>query len=151
MDEDIDENENYFKLDKEFQGCESCSLFELYAILKDKITKKNGTVQKLSAKAKSNSGGESQVPFYVIMAASLNNIYQNKNSVRLLMLDEAFNNMDEQRIASVMKFFNQLQFQTILVAPSPKIQDIEENVDSVLTVMREDTISFVEDFRYYGE
>ena len=59
------------------------------------ITKKNGTVQKLSAKAKSNSGGESQVPFYVIMAASLNNIYQNKNSVRLLMLDEAFNNMDE--------------------------------------------------------
>lgn len=115
------------------------------------ITKKNGTVQKLSAKAKSNSGGESQVPFYVIMAASLNNIYHNKNSVRLLMLDEAFNNMDEQRIASVMKFFNQLQFQTILVAPSPKIQDIEENVDSVLTVMREDTISFVEDFRYYGE
>lgn len=115
------------------------------------ITKKNGTVQKLSAKAKSNSGGESQVPFYVIMAASLNNIYQNKNSVRLLMLDEAFNNMDEQRIASVMMFFNQLQFQTILVAPSPKIQDIEENVDSVLTVMREDTISFVEDFRYYGD
>ena len=115
------------------------------------ITKTNGTVQKLSAKAKSNSGGESQVPFYVIMAASLNNIYQNKNSVRLLMLDEAFNNMDEQRIASVMKFFNQLQFQTILVAPSPKIQDIEENVDSVLTVMREDTTSFVEDFRYYGE
>ncbi|WP_407400012.1 ATP-binding protein [Treponema sp.] len=115
------------------------------------ITKKNGTVQKLSAKAKSNSGGEAQVPFYVIMAASLNNIYQNKNSVRLLMLDEAFNNMDEQRIASVMMFFNQLQFQTILVAPSPKIQDIEENVDSVLTVMREDTISFVEDFRYYGE
>lgn len=115
------------------------------------IAKKNGTVQKLSAKAKSNSGGESQVPFYVIMAASLNNIYQNKNSVRLLMLDEAFNNMDEQRIASVMKFFNQLQFQTILVAPSPKIQDIEENVDSVLTVMREDKISFVEDFRYYGE
>lgn len=115
------------------------------------ITKKNGTVQKLSAKAKSNSGGESQVPFYVIMAASLNNIYKSNNSVRLLLLDEAFNNMDEQRISSVMKFFNQLQFQTILVAPSPKIQDIEENVDSVLTVMREDTISFVEDFRYYGD
>ena len=37
MDEDIEENDNYFKLDKEFQGCESCSLFELYAILKDKI------------------------------------------------------------------------------------------------------------------
>ena len=32
------------------------------------------------------------------------------------------------------------------------IQEIDiANVDSVLTVMREDTISFVEDFRYYGE
>jgi uncharacterized protein YPO0396 len=115
------------------------------------IHKSNGTVQRLSAKAKSNSGGESQVPFYVIMAASLNNIYKSNNSVRLLLLDEAFNNMDEQRISSIMKFFRELQFQTILVAPSPKIQDIEENVDSVLTVMREDTISFVEDFKYYGE
>lgn len=115
------------------------------------IHKKNGTVQKLSEKAKSSSGGESQVPFYVIMAASLNNIYRSDNSVRLLLLDEAFNNMDEQRISSVMKFFNQLDFQTILVAPSPKIQDIEENVDSVLTVMREDTVSFVEDFKFYGE
>lgn len=115
------------------------------------IHKSNGTVQRLSAKAKSSSGGESQVPFYVIMAASLNNIYKSNNCVRLLLLDEAFNNMDEQRISSIMKFFNELQFQTILVAPSPKIQDIEENVDSVLTVMREDTISFVEDFKYYGE
>ena len=77
--------------------------------------------------------------------------FRDSISVRLLLLDEAFNNMDEQRISSVMKFLNQLNFQTILVAPSPKIQDIEENVDSVLTVMREDTISFVEDFRYYGE
>ena len=115
------------------------------------IRKKNGTVQKLSSKAKSSSGGESQVPFYVIMAASLHNIYRQSNSVRLLLLDEAFNNMDEQRISSVMRFFNELNFQTILVAPTPKIQDIEENVDSVITVMREDTVSFAEDFRYYGD
>ena len=49
MDEDIEENDNYFKLDKEFQGCESCSLFELYAILKDKITKKNGSEQEINS------------------------------------------------------------------------------------------------------
>lgn len=115
------------------------------------IVKKNGTIQKLSAKAKSNSGGESQVPFYVIMGASLNTIYKNNNSIRLLLLDEAFNNMDEQRIESVMQFFKALDFQTILVAPSPKIQDIEEHVDSVITVMREDTVSFAEDFKYYGD
>lgn len=49
MDEDMDLNANYFKLDKEFQGCESCSLFELYAILKDKITKKNGAEQEMNS------------------------------------------------------------------------------------------------------
>ena len=146
--------ELFFKIkmgDSSEQAVREYTDYRTYLDYDIEITKKNGTVQKLSAKAKSNSGGESQVPFYVIMAASLNNIYKNNNSVRLLLLDEAFNNMDEQRISSVMQFFKQLQFQTILVAPSPKIQDIEENVDTVLTVMREDTESFVEDFRYYGE
>lgn len=40
MDEDYENPGNYFKLDKEFQGCESCSLLELYSIFKDKYTKK---------------------------------------------------------------------------------------------------------------
>ena len=49
MDDDLEGNVNYFKLDKEFQGCESCSLFELYAILKDKITKKGGSEQEMNS------------------------------------------------------------------------------------------------------
>ena len=112
------------------------------------IHKKNGTTQRLSARAKSNSGGESQVPFYVIMGASLNSIYRKSYCARLLLLDEAFSNMDEQRISAVMEFFKALGLQCILAAPSPKIQDIEEHTDSVLTVIREDTNSIVEDFRY---
>lgn len=149
--EEIDELFTKIKAgDSSDQAVREYTDYRTYLDYDIEIIKKNGSIQKLSAKAKSNSGGESQVPFYVIMAASLNNIYKSNNSVRLLLLDEAFNNMDEQRISSIMKFFNELQFQTILVAPSPKIQDIEENVDSVLTVMREDTVSFVEDFRYYG-
>ena len=115
------------------------------------IHKKDGSVQKLSARAKSNSGGESQVPFYVIMAASLNSIYRNSYCARLLLLDEAFSNMDEQRISAVMSFFKALGLQCLLAAPSPKIQDIEEHTDSVLTVIRDGETSFVEDFKYYGE
>ena len=69
----------------------------------------------------------------------------------MLLLDEAFSNMDEQRIESVMQCFKALDFQTSVGAPAPKIQDIEEHVDSVITVMREDTVSFAEDFKYYGD
>lgn len=107
------------------------------------------TVQKLSNTIRLNSGGEGQVPFYVIMAASLNNIYKNGNSVRLMLMDEAFDRMDEQRISSMMDLFKTLDFQVVLFAPTQKIQDIAEKIDTVLTVIREGRSSFVEDFNFY--
>ena len=113
------------------------------------IFKKDGSVQRLSDTVHLNSGGESQVPFYVIMAASLNNIYKNGNCVRIMLMDEAFDRMDEQRIASTMDLFNALDFQVILFAPSQKIQDIGEKVSTVLTVIRDGRTSFVEDFRFW--
>ena len=113
------------------------------------IHKKDGSVQRLSDTVHLNSGGESQVPFYVIMAASLNNIYKNGNCVRIMLMDEAFDRMDEQRIASTMDLFNALDFQVILFAPSQKIQDIGEKVNTVLTVIRDGRTSFVDDFRYW--
>lgn len=113
------------------------------------IHKRDGSVQRLSDTVHLNSGGESQVPFYVIMAASLNNIYKNGNCVRVMLMDEAFDRMDEQRIASMMDLFNALDFQVILFAPSQKIQDIGEKVNTVLTVIREGRTSFVDDFRYW--
>ena len=113
------------------------------------IHKKDGSVQRLSDTVHLNSGGESQVPFYVIMAASLNNIYKNGNSVRIMLMDEAFDRMDEQRIASMMDLFNALEFQVVLFAPSQKIQDIGEKINTVLTVIRDGRMSFVDDFRYW--
>ena len=113
------------------------------------IHKKDGSVQRLSDTVHLNSGGESQVPFYVIMAASLNNIYKNGGCVRLMLMDEAFDRMDEQRIASTMDLFNELDFQVVLFAPSQKIQDIGEKISTVLTVIRDGRTSFVEDFSYW--
>ena len=113
------------------------------------IHKKDGSVQRLSDTVHLNSGGESQVPFYVIMAASLNNIYKNGNCARIMLMDEAFDRMDEMRISSRMDLFNALDFQVILFAPSQKIQDIGEKVSNVLTVIRDGRISFVDEFRYW--
>ena len=112
------------------------------------IHKKDGSIQRLSETVHLNSGGESQVPFYVIMAASLNNIYKNGNCVRIILMDEAFDRMDEQRISATMDLFNELEFQVILFAPSQKIQDIGEKANTVLTVIRDGRTSFVDDFRY---
>ena len=47
------------------------------------------------------SGGETQTPYYVAIAASFAQMYSGRETVRILMLDEAFNNMDEDRIESM--------------------------------------------------
>ena len=48
----------------------------------------------LSRVSRDSSGGENQAPFYVAICASLLQIYQkSENSIRLVLLDEAFSKM----------------------------------------------------------
>jgi DNA repair exonuclease SbcCD ATPase subunit len=110
------------------------------------INKKNGSSQKLSKVLSEKSGGETQVPFYIAIAASFYQLYSLNESVRLMLLDEAFNNMDSERIKSVMELFKKLELQVFLIAPSPKIEDIGEHVDSVLTAIRDDHYSYIEEY-----
>lgn len=110
------------------------------------IKKKNGASQKLSKVLSEKSGGETQVPFYIAIAASFYQLYSLNESIRLMLLDEAFNNMDSDRIKSVMELFKKLDLQVFLIAPSPKIEDIGEHVDSILTAIRDDHYSYVEEY-----
>ena len=62
----------------------------------------------------SNSGGQEQTPYYVILAISLLTVFGEDDGFKLIMLDEAFGKMDDQRAESVVKFFNTLGLQVIL-------------------------------------
>lgn len=97
------------------------------------------------------SGGETQTPFYVTVAASFVQLYSNNiggEAIGLVMFDEAFNNMDDERIGGVLEFLRRLPLQIIIAAPPDKIQYISPSVEETLLVMTDEKVSFVE--RYYN-
>ena len=110
------------------------------------IHKKDGTFQRFSDIYGEKSGSETQVPYYVAIAASFYQLYRYGNSVRLMLLDEAFDKMDDERIASMMDFFNGLNLQVILATPPAKIEIIGEKVETVLACIREGQASIVEEY-----
>ncbi len=110
------------------------------------IHKRDGSVQRFSDIYGEKSGSETQVPYYVAIAASFYQLYRYGNSIRLMLLDEAFDKMDDERIQSMMEFFNGLGLQVILATPPAKIEVIGEQVGTVLTAIRVGQSSIVEEY-----
>lgn len=110
------------------------------------IHKKDGSVQRFSDIYGEKSGSETQVPYYVAIAASFYQLYRYGNSVRIMLLDEAFDKMDDERIQSMMDFFNGLDLQVILATPPAKIEVIGEKVGTILTAIRVGANSIVEEY-----
>ncbi len=97
------------------------------------------------------SGGETQSPFYITVAASFIQLYKGSiggDAVGLMMMDEAFNNMDNERMDSVLEFMTnpELKLQLIIVVPPGKIQTIGKFTDRILLTMPDGDVSFIEDF-----
>ena len=110
------------------------------------IRSRSGNRQLFSKIYGEKSGGETQTPYYVAIAASFAQVYNSEDSVRLIMLDEAFDKMDDGRIESMMNFFQSLHFQVILAAPTAKIETLGPYVDTVLVAYREDYESMIEEY-----
>lgn len=114
-----------------------------------KIIHSDGTFSYYSKVCEEKSGGETQTPFYVTVAASFVQMYTNNiggEAAGLVMFDEAFNNMDDERIGGVLEFMNRLPLQLIIAAPPDKIQYIGPAMEETLLVMTDDKISFVEKY-----
>ncbi len=114
-----------------------------------KISKEDEGFMLYSKVSQEKSGGETQTPFYITIAASFMQLYRNSiggDSIGLVMMDEAFNNMDDERIAGVLSFMRGSNLQMIIAAPPDKIQYIGPSMKKVLLVMQEDKLSYVEDF-----
>lgn len=72
-----------------------------------KITGSDGSYMYYSKVLREKSGGETQTPFYITIAASFMQLYRSSiggDSIGLVMMDEAFNNMDDERIQGVLSF-----------------------------------------------
>ncbi len=110
------------------------------------VEKKDGTVQRFSKIYGEKSGGETQTPYYVAIAASFVQLYKLGDTIRIIMLDEAFDKMDDNRISSMMDFLNSQNFQVILATPPSKMEIIGEKVDTILMAMRDGNTSIIEEY-----
>ena len=111
-----------------------------------KIIHSDGTFSYYSKVCEEKSGGETQTPFYVTVAASFVQLYTNNiggEATGLVMFDEAFNNMDDERISGVLEFMNRLPLQLIIAAPPDKIQYIGPSMEETLLIMTDEKVSFV--------
>ena len=110
------------------------------------VENRNGQSQRFSKIYGEKSGGETQTPYYVAIAASFAQLYKMEDTVRIIMFDEAFDKMDDNRIASMMDFLNRQQFQLILATPPSKLEVIGEKMDTILMAMREGSTSIIETY-----
>lgn len=105
-----------------------------------KITNKRNEVSYFSKINNEKSGGEIQTPFYVIIAASFDQIihsgFGQKSPGCLVMFDEAFNNMDGARISSLLKYFAELDIQPLIAVPTERSKTIMPYVSTVVALVK---------------
>ena len=110
--------------------------------------KEGDEIVRFSSVGAESSGGETQVPYYVIIAASFSQIYRD-DTIKLILLDEAFDKMDDFRIDSMLHFFTELGFQMVLATPPQKVPIISESVKSIFMTVRQGGKSTI--MPYYKE
>lgn len=104
-----------------------------------KITNKYGDESYFSKINKEKSGGETQTPFYIVMASCFDELMSKDSRVEStcqVVFDEAFNNMDESRIKSLMEFYKNLNIQVIIVVPSNRIAPISPYMDTLVGITK---------------
>jgi uncharacterized protein YPO0396 len=84
----------------------------------------------------------------VAIAASFYRFYKNlpESTIRLVMFDEAFNRMDDERIGKILKFYRDLNIQIISSVPTEKIEAIAPHMDRINLVIRHGYAARVRDF-----
>ncbi|MCI7321752.1 MAG: AAA family ATPase [Lachnospiraceae bacterium] len=109
----------------------SFSMFEQVTDEKGNVIREN-LVDDMAGR---DSGGEGQNPKYVALLAGFAMLYlqqSNRDSkIRLVLLDEAFSKMDQERSAVCLKYARKLNLQLIVCVPDERLQSLIRNVDCV--------------------
>ncbi len=93
---------------------------------------------KLSKQIGYNSGAATQIPYLLILAASLSMFYnQRENCSRLVFIDEPFEKMEDDNIKKMLEFFKQQNFQVILCAPNNKMDSIGSECNTIVPVSKQ--------------
>ncbi|MCR5743299.1 MAG: AAA family ATPase [Lachnospiraceae bacterium] len=109
-----------------------------------RITNKQSDMEAaLSKKQGSASNGEKQTPYFIILAASLLQLYpKDRSSARLAFIDEAFSALSRERIEQMVDYLETNDFQVIYAAPPDKINSIGSHIQTTITLVPKGRQSF---------
>ena len=97
----------------------------------------------LSKKQGSASNGEKQTPYFIILAASLLQLYpKDRSSTRLAFIDEAFAALSRERIEQMVDYLETNDFQVVYAAPPDKINSIGSHIQTTITLVPKGRQSF---------
>lgn len=136
----ISQESNSNEAEKELQKYLDYRNYMSYDI---KITNQNNSVSYFSKINKEKSGGETQTPFYIVIASCFDELLdKEKDSTSIVVFDEAFNNMDEGRIKALMEFYSNLNIQIIIIVPSIRMHTISNYMDTVIGISKNKTTNY---------
>ena len=125
--------------------------YKTYLVFDLIVTNEQGEEQRLSRTLLKKSGGETQIPFYISLLASFSQVCRIRskgkdNTLRLIILDEAFSKMDGERIRESIPLLRRFGLQAVFSAPPGKIGDIAPLADRNIVVYRKGKSSFTRHF-----
>lgn len=101
-------------------------------------------VSQLSKRIGHGSGGEHRAPLYVIAGAALASAYNidgdhgaQKEGMRLILLDEAFNKMDAGNIIATMRYLEDLGLQIFLASPGENLGTLTAFMNRYYNILRD--------------
>lgn len=127
-----------------------------------KILHADGTHSMFDRVSGDKSGGETQTPYYIAILASMYRLYCTRSidgnpTCGLVLLDEAFGKMDENRIGATLAFARKLSLQLVLATPKERSELVAPRVDRSLYIHK-DVVSgeplvldFTKEFAKEGE
>lgn len=104
----------------------------------DLVITKGASIIRFSNVLREKSGGETQTPFYLAILSAFNQLYSSEKTMRLVVFDEAFNKMDEERIQTSLRLIKAMNFQLIAAVPDEKLTSMAPEVETILVVTNQD-------------
>lgn len=119
------------------------------------VTQSGGQVSRLSRIMGQTSGGETQTPFYLTIAASFVQLYRigernSRPTIRLVAFDEAFSKMDQDRIGATLDLFQQFGLQIITATPLERCEYLVPKMCTSLVLSALGDGVLVEPYRNYA-
>jgi uncharacterized protein YPO0396 len=118
----------------------------------------DGQRSQLSKLMGHTSGGETQTPFYLTIAASFLQLYQvgetprrgQRPTIRLVAFDEAFSKMDQQHIGSTLELFQKFNLQIITATPLERCEYLVPKICTSLVLTTVQDSVLIEPYRNYA-